>query len=114
MPYLSVQTNISVNSQQKPLLLAELSQQISKILGKPESYVMIALDDARPMLFAGSDAPTAYLQLKSLGLHEQQSAEYSAALCELVSKQLGIDTARIYIEFSSPARHLWGWDGRTF
>ena len=27
---------------------------------------------------------------------------------------LHIPPERIYIEFSSPARHMWGWNSRTF
>ncbi len=114
MPYLSVQTNVSLSDDQKPAVLAELSRSVADLLGKPESYVMVALDDGRPMRFAGSDAATAYLQLKSLGLPEDKCGAYSATLCQLIQSQFGIDTDRIYIEFSSPSDHMWGWDMGTF
>ncbi|MCK5919804.1 MAG: hypothetical protein KAG66_02615, partial [Methylococcales bacterium] len=40
--------------------------------------------------------------------------EYSRALCELVENELGIPADRIYIEFSNPERHMWGWNEGTF
>jgi len=54
------------------------------------------------------------VQLKSLGLPEANTASYSAQLCEILQSELGMDTARIYIEFSAPQRHMWGWNGGTF
>ncbi len=84
------------------------------MLGKPESYVMVIVNANTNMLFAGNDSPCAHLKLKNLGLDENATAEYSAALCELIETALGIHSSRIYIEFSGPARHMWGWDKRTF
>jgi hypothetical protein len=66
------------------------------------------------MLFGGDDAPLAYLELKSIGLPEERSNEFSAALCRLMQTQLDIAPERVYIEFSGPARHLWGWNQTTF
>jgi hypothetical protein len=66
------------------------------------------------MCFAGDTAPCAYLELKSLGLPEQRTAELSAALCGFVEEHLGVPKSRVYIEFASPPRHLFGFDGRTF
>lgn len=66
------------------------------------------------MSFGADTAPCAYLELKSLGLPEARTAELSAALCTLVEAQLGVPKARVYIEFASPPRHMFGFDGRTF
>ena len=64
--------------------------------------------------FGGDTALLAYSELKSLGLPEQQSAEFSATLCDLVQQQLGVPPDRVSIEFASPPRHLFGFDGGTF
>jgi len=114
MPYLTLQTNQQINAEATPSVLKKLSAGVAELLGKPESYVMIALDAAKPMFFAGSDAPTAYVELKSLGLPESETARFSAALCELIEGLIGVAQARIYIEFAGPERHMWGWSGRTF
>jgi len=114
MPYLNIQTNVTVGAGEQQTLLEKASQTVASVLRKPESYVMVNLDSGNTMLFAGSDAPLAYLQLKSLGLPEEKTSAFSQALCELMQAKLGIDPGRIYIEFSGPERHMWGWNGGTF
>lgn len=114
MPYLKIQSNIAINEADAARLLAEASKRVAHELGKPESYVMVALEPPQPMLFAGSNAPLAYLELKSIGLPESKTPALSAALCALVESRLGIPTARIYIEFTNAPRAMWGWDGGTF
>lgn len=114
MPYLSIQTNAEPEVTAQQDLLALASRTVAEVLGKPESYVMIALQTATPMCFAGNQTPAAYLQLKSLGLPETRTGQLSDALCSLVAEQLGIPPERIYIEFSSPDRRMWGWNNTTF
>ena len=114
MPLLKIQTNTDIESGHRKPLMERASECLANLLGKPESYVMIALEPGVPMLFGGSDRPLAYLELKSIGLPGERTREISAALCQLVSEELGIDRQRIYIEFSNAARHMWGWNGATF
>ena len=84
------------------------------MLGKPERYVMISLDPACSMLFAGEEAPLAYLELKSIGLPGDQTRTFSADLCRLVSEEIGVPAERIFIEFTDAPRSMWGWNGATF
>ena len=114
MPYLALRTNREIAHAQRTALLSNLSATVATLLGKPERYVMVSLHDASPMLFAGSDAPLAYLELKSIGLPQQRTPELSAALCTLVGETLDIARDRIYIEFANAERNMWGWDGTTF
>jgi phenylpyruvate tautomerase PptA (4-oxalocrotonate tautomerase family) len=114
MPYLMLQTNTRISDTDKTDLLKNLSAKVAISLGKPENYVMIAIEDCTPMLFAGSDAPLAYLELKSIGLPESKTMELSATLCTAINEVLGIDTNRIYIEFADAPRGMWGWDKHTF
>lgn len=114
MPTLIVKTNADLASIDRPKLLQTTSQAVAEMLGKPERYVMVILEHNPDMCFGGDTAPLAFLELKSLGLPEQRSAEYSATLCDLVQTHLGVDPDRVYIEFASPPRHLFGFDGGTF
>lgn len=114
MPYLLVRTNQPVAGEKQPELLRKFSAATAQALGKPERYVMVSLEHGRPMLFAGDEAPCAYLELKSIGLPETKTAELSATLCDLIGGALNIPQDRIYIEFADAARHMWGWDGATF
>ena len=114
MPTLRILTTAQVPAEDRTALLARASRTLAELLGKPESYVMVILEDGRDMVFAGTPAPAAYLELKSLGLPEGQTAQYSRALCDLMSDALGIPAERVYIEFASPARQMFGWNGGTF
>lgn len=114
MPYLMIQTNQCPDEAGLNRLLKTASRTAAEILGKPESYVMVAAETNTPMLYGGSDAPLAYLELKSINLPENRTAELSAALTETVSAELKVDKDRIYIEFADAARHMWGWKGGTF
>jgi phenylpyruvate tautomerase PptA (4-oxalocrotonate tautomerase family) len=114
MPTLRILTNAQVQPEDRLSLLAEAARVVAEMLGKPESYVMVILEDGRDMLFAGTPAPAAYLELKSLGLSETKTAEYSRALCDLLAAALGIPAERVYIEFAAPPARLFGWNGETF
>ncbi|MEJ2141681.1 MAG: phenylpyruvate tautomerase MIF-related protein, partial [Gammaproteobacteria bacterium] len=83
-------------------------------LGKPENYVMVAIEPPVPMSFAGNTEPTAYLELKSIGLPESKTQGLSQALCTLIENTTGIRKDRIYIEFADAPRAMWGWNGGTF
>jgi hypothetical protein len=112
MPCLLLHTNVCVAD--KAVFLSRCSSLVANALAKPESYVMIKLSDQQSMLFAGSDAPLAFLELKSLGLNTSQTSTLSAQLCAFMHDELSIDSARIYIEFSAPERAMFGWKGGTF
>ena len=112
MPLLEIKTNISITDTDSVLKAA--SEFTAKLLGKPESYVMINLSTEISLLFAGNDKPCAHLTLKSLGLNESETKAYSERLCGFISKKLNIDSDRVYIEFFNPERHLWGWNNSTF
>ena len=114
MPYLKIQTNQTVTPDQAQALINKASKLVASELGKPESYVMVKVSADHTLIFGGSNEPAAYLQLKSLGLPENRTAEYSEKLCAFIGKTLDINSNRIYIEFSSPERHMWGWDKTTF
>ena len=112
MPCLFIHTNVTVDD--KAAWLAHCSSAVATALAKPEAYVMVALHDHKDMLFAGSDAPLAFIELKSLGLGSSQTAELSATLCALLEDTLHIEASRIYIEFAAPERSMFGWNSGTF
>lgn len=114
MPYLKVQTNLPLDEAARTSFIAQASRMVVDALGKPERYMMVTLEPGAAMLLAGTDAPLAYLELKSIGLPQARTAKLSEALCSLVTKALGIPGERIYIEFADVSPKLWGWNGSTF
>jgi phenylpyruvate tautomerase len=114
MPTLIIQTNVVIPADRCKQILEDASSTVAEILGKPESYVMVILKFNTDMLFAGKDAPLAFLELKSLGLPEDRTSALSADLCKFMKTHFGISQERIYIEFASPPRHMFGWNSGTF
>jgi phenylpyruvate tautomerase PptA (4-oxalocrotonate tautomerase family) len=114
MPFLRIQTNAYLSEADTKSLAAKSSALVAGQLGKPERYVMSAVETNSAMQFAGSDEPLAYLELKSIGLPESITADVSHALCELLAAETGISPERIYIEFADAQRKMWGWNGSTF
>lgn len=112
MPLLEITTNCELANAIE--LAKKASAATAGILGKPESYVMVKLQAAQTLVFAGTEEPAAHLKLKSLGLPEDRTAEFSEKLCHLMADLAGIASNRVYIEFAGPERHMWGWDNRTF
>lgn len=114
MPLLTVTTNRELPAAERPAALKRLSEAVARALGKPEQYVMVGYRHNPDMLFAGSADPLAYLELKSIGLPGECTAELSATLTGEVGELLQVPAERVYIEFANAERHMWGWSGRTF
>jgi len=114
MPFLKIQTNTELPPPRAKALAASASALVAEQLGKPERYVMTSVEHNSAMQFAGTDAPLAYLELKSIGLSESATADASRALCQLVAAETGVEPDRIYIEFSDTPRKMWGWNSGTF
>jgi len=114
MPFLRIQTNQPLNDAEARSLAARASAVVAEQLGKPERYVMTSVESNPAMQFAGSDAPLAYLELKSIGLPESLTAETSRALCGMLASATGIKPDRVYIEFTDAPRKMWGWNNGTF
>lgn len=92
MPYLHVHTNVAVADAET--LIKALSTETASALGKPESYVMVQCSGGQAMCFAGTDAPLAFVELKSLGLSSAKTVGLSERICELLQARLGIDSVR--------------------
>src|SRR5688572_20999670 len=95
MPYLIIQTNLPLGKKAERAILKNASTLVAEQLEKPESFVMIALQPDTSMLFAGSDDPVAFLELKSVGLPARKTKDLSEALCQLIEGHLGIPRDRV-------------------
>lgn len=114
MPLLKIQTNVNVPDSKRDTLLKKVSRTVAQQLGKPEQYMMVSLEAERPMLFAGTSEPTAFLDLKAIGLPAGKTGQLAALLCDLATAELGVAKERVYINFTDVPANLWGWNGETF
>jgi phenylpyruvate tautomerase PptA (4-oxalocrotonate tautomerase family) len=114
MPLLRIQTNHALDTDTQQALIRKASAAVAGMLGKPERYVMVSFERNPAMLFGGSDAPLAYLELKSIGLPQAKTTEFSSRLTTLLGDETGLPADRVYIEFADAERSMWGWNGGTF
>lgn len=114
MPFINLNTNITIDTEQKSQLLCDLSQLLAKETGKPERYVMVKLSGDNAMAFAGNTEHAAYLECKSIGLTSGQAKNLSSSICQLLNDRLSLPSDRVYIEFSNCPAEYWGWNGSTF
>jgi phenylpyruvate tautomerase len=112
MPVLQITTNVTIDNADE--LAKQASGLAAGMLGKPESYVMVSINGGAELIFAGTNEPCAHLMLKSLGLPESETSNYSEKLCGFIEQQLGVSPSRTYIEFINPERHMFGWNKSTF
>ena len=111
MPYLNIVTNQTISDE--AALLKAASKTVAQLSGKPESYVMIAIEQKASMSFGGSTEPTAILDYRSLGLPSNRKA-FSDAMCTMIEQQIGVSGSRTYISMTDSERQNWGWDHSTF
>ena len=114
MPLFKIQTNLDLAPPIQEEITRGCSTLLSQLLNKPESYIMVILECEVNLIFDGKATPDCYLELKSIGLTEEQTPDFSAAFTQYLMEKTGTHANRIHIEFSNSARHLWGWKGPTF
>lgn len=113
MPYIQVTSNLTLSDAEKNNALRTLSQSVAELLDKPEKVVMTVWTTAK-MTMAGTDAPTAFVELRSIRLPEDATGKLSKELCERLSLTVEIRADRIFLNYTDIEPSHWGWDGKTF
>ena len=113
MPYLSLTTNAALSADSESALAAALSKSLAAELGKPEAYIMVSVHSLRTLRFAGSDAPSAFLDLKSIGLPRGLDG-VASALTAIVGNHCHVVGERVFIAFADVSAAHWAHDGGTF
>ncbi len=83
-------------------------------LGKPEDFMMVSLEETRPLIMGGDSGPAAFLDLRSIGLPEGAQEELSRKLCDLLAISTNLPPDRVYINFQDVKREDWAWNSKTF
>ncbi len=84
---------------------------------KPAAKIIATLSAIKPgtpLIFAGSDEPTAFVRLKSIGLPKNRCSELSEKICGFVEQELKVPPNRVFIDFKDLARDMFGWNAKTF
>ncbi|XP_010273570.1 PREDICTED: macrophage migration inhibitory factor homolog [Nelumbo nucifera] len=115
MPTLNLVTNVPVDAVVASDILKDATKTVAKIIGKPESYVMILINGGVPIAFAGTEEPAAYGELISIGgLGPSVNGKLSSAVADILETKLSIDSSRFYIKFYDVQRSFFGFNGSTF
>ncbi|RAL50841.1 hypothetical protein DM860_015988 [Cuscuta australis] len=115
MPSLSLFTNVPVDAVVASDILKDATKAVARIIGKPESYVMVLLNAGVPIAFSGSEAPAAYGEMMSIGgLGPSVNGKLSSTVAEILQTKLSIDASRFYIKFYNVQRSFCGYNGSTF
>jgi len=114
MPFLELRTNKQLSADKRHTVMSDLTALLAKDLKKPERLIMIQCSDDQDLIFGGSSDPLAFIDLKSIGLPEDQTTRLSQSLSSFVKNNLDIPQDRIFINFRTFERHMWGYNGTTF
>ncbi|XP_057523799.1 uncharacterized protein LOC130803626 isoform X1 [Amaranthus tricolor] len=106
MPCLNISTNVSLEGVDTSSILSEATSSIAKLIGKPESYVMVVLKGSVPMAFGGTEQPAAYGELVSIGgLNPDTNKKLSAAIASILETKLSVPKSRFFLKFYDTKDH---------
>ncbi|KUF95615.1 Drug/Metabolite Transporter (DMT) Superfamily [Phytophthora nicotianae] len=109
-----VTSNVPKSNVDVPTALRALSKALSEALGKPEAYVMVQLDLDTPMIFQASDAPCAFIQIRSIGrIGPDLNPKTAASLTTMAAEALKIPADRIFLNLDDVDAANWAMAGNT-
>lgn len=114
MPHARIETNLELGKGSAEALAKELSEFTADLLGKPEGFVQTCVAGGLSMTFGGTEAPTAYVTLRSIGLPDSSCPDFAARLCAFVQERLDVSQDRVFVAFENLERSMFGWNGKTF
>lgn len=111
MPVLFINTNVAAPVPAN--FVKNASQTVAKLTGKPESYVMVLVNNGLSGSFAGSPDPFIYAELQSIGGFSSNN-KVASELTNLFNNQLGVPGNRVYVKLMSPNAGDFAFNGQTF
>lgn len=113
MPFIDSKISVKLSEEQKDKIKTELGKSLP-ILHKPESYLMVGIDDGYDLYFAGKKIEKgAYVSVSLFG--EGGRNEYNTfteEICRILNETVGIPGDRVYVTYHGVKD--WGWDGSLF
>lgn len=113
MPYIDLKVTQKLAEDKKEKIKCELGKKIS-ILHKPESYLMVGIQDGYSLYFAGKKLEKgAYVSISLFGkVNSADSEIMTVAVCKILNEELGIDGSCVYVTYHGVDN--WGFDGGNF
>ena len=113
MPFINAKFSDTVTPEKEIEIKSALGEAIT-LLGKPERYLMVEIEDNRRLYFGGrNDQPIAYFDVSLLHSAPRQSYEkLTARLCEIAKDTMNVDGGNVYVKFEETEN--WGYDSFMF
>ncbi|MBQ2080916.1 MAG: hypothetical protein II461_04055 [Treponema sp.] len=113
MPFINSKLTVKVDDAKRNSLKSEFGKAISN-LGKPESYLMINIEDGCDLYLGGKKLDKgAYVSVQVFGrLAAPQTEKMTGAICDILKNELDIPGDAVYVTYQGIEN--WGWNGGNF
>ena len=113
MPFINAKFSTPVSPEKETEIKTALGEAIT-LIGKPERYLMIEIQDNCRLYFGGDNSePIAFFDVSLL--HSAPRASYeklTKKLCDTAKDIMGVDGSNVYVKFEETEN--WGYDGFMF
>ncbi|KAJ3680893.1 hypothetical protein LUZ60_015382 [Juncus effusus] len=100
MPCLNLSTNVSLAGVDTSAILAEMTEAVAELIGKPKNYIMITITGSVPISFGGTEQPAAYGELISVGgMNPDLNRKLSSGISEILESRIRVSKSRFYLKF---------------
>lgn len=113
MPFIDSKITVPVSDAQKETIKSEMGRIVS-ILNKPESFLMVGIEDNYDLYMGGQKLDKgAYVSVSLFGNSTAAAYEkMTGEICKIYEKELGIPGQSVYVTYHGVSD--WGWNGRNF
>ncbi len=113
MPFINAKISVPLDDAKKETLKTRFGRAVT-LIRKPESYLMVGIDDKQDLWFAGKKlAKGAYVSVSAFGAPSRADCgKMAAELTKILAEELDIPGDAVYITFH-PVEN-WAWDGSLF
>ena len=113
MPYFSIETNRKIDDAVNEDFMKKATGFLAGIMEKPEHVIMVTVKSGMPYVFGGTEDPTAFVQIKTVGLEKEKCPEYSKKVCDFLEQEISVPKDRVFIEFIDIDPRIFGFNGNT-
>ena len=112
MPFIDCKITKKLTEEEKEAIKSKLGKAVS-VLKKPESYLMVGINDGYSLYFAGKKLDTgAYVEVSVFGTLSPADCErMTAEICGILGG-ISVPADKIYVTYHGVKD--WGWNGSNF
>ena len=113
MPFIDSKISVKVSDEKKEILKSKFGATMP-LLNKPESFLMVGINDGYDLWFGGNKLEKgAYVSVSLLGNASSDAYEkLTGKICELFENELNIPGSSVYVTYHPVSD--WGWNGSNF